>query len=164
MPKATCTQSLNDGHQSRRISPLVQGCYKLRETIFNLSTIPAELDRIQAVRTRRASPDTLRHCTSEDSHIWVKKIPTYVAHILGRNVLPGLLASVNEGVSPEIVCKAYLDLSQRCKDLAHRLDSVMEASGNNTLQNCQLLKPLIEEAVHVTHQALSVADPQGRWN
>ena len=164
MPRATCIQPLRDGLKSRYNSPLYQGCYKLRETIFDLSTIPAELDRIQAVRTRRASPDTLRHCTSEDSHIWVRKIPTYVAHILGRNVLPGLLASVYEGVSPEIVCKAYLDLSQRCKDLARRMDSVMQTSGRNTLQTCQLLKPLMEEAVHVTRQALSVADPHGRWN
>lgn len=163
MPKATCIQSLSDGQQSRQKSPLFQGCYKLKEVITDFSTISAELDRIQAVLTRRASPNTLRHCTSEDSHIWVRKIPAHVAHSFGRNVLPGLLASVNEGASPENVRKAYLDLSQRCQPWAIRMDSVMQGDGSNTLQACDLLKPQIEEAIQLARQALNVADPNGRW-
>jgi hypothetical protein len=164
MPKATCIQRLRDGLQSRYHSPLHHGCYKLCEVIPDLSTIPAEFDRIKAVRTKKASPDTLRHCTTEDAHIWIRNIPAYVAHSLGRNVLLGLLASVREGAPPDPVCKAYIDLSQRCQTLAHRMDDAQQQTARNTLHACELLKPLIEEAVHVARQALTVADPQGRWN
>ena len=164
MPKATCTQRLRDGQQSRQKSPLFQGCYKLKEVMRDFSNISAELDRIKAVRFKKESPYTLRHCTSEDSHIWVRKIPSHVSHSLGRNVLPSLLASVYEGVHPEVVCKAYLDLSQRCQALAVRMDSVIQGAGRNSLAACDLLKPQIEDAIQLAHQALSVADPHGRWN
>ena len=164
MPKATCIQSLRDGEQSRQKSPLFQGCYKLKEVMRDFSNISAEFDRIKAVRLKKEPPYTLRHCTSEDAHIWVRKIPSHVSHSLGRNVLPSLLASVYEGVPPEVVCKAYLDLFQRCQALANRMDSVMQGTDSKTLQACDLLKPLIEEAVQLARQALNIADPRGRWN
>ena len=164
MPKATCIQSLRDGQQSRKRSPLFQGCYKLKEVMRDFSNISAELDRIKAVRLKKEPPYTLRHCTSQDSHIWVRKIPSHVSHSLGRNVLPSLLASVYEGAPPEDVCKAYLDLSQRCQALAVKMDAVVQGAGKNTLKVCELLKPEIEEAIQFASQALSVADPHGRWN
>ncbi len=164
MPKAICIQSLRDGQQSRQKSPLFQGCYKLKEVITDFLKISAELDRIKAVRMKKASPETLRHCTSEDSHIWVRKTPGHVSHSLGRNVLPSLLASVYEGVHPEVVCKAYLDLSQRCQALAIRMDSVIQGAGRNSSAACDLLKPQIENAIQLASQALSIADLHGRWN
>jgi hypothetical protein len=164
MPKATCIESLRDGQLTRKKSPLFQGCYKLKEAITEFSNISAELDRIKAVRLKKESPYTLRHCTSEDAHIWIRKIPAHVAHCLGRNVLPSLLASVYEGAQPENVCKAYLDLSHRCQALANNMDSLMQGAGNKTLQTCDLLKPQIEVAIQLARQALSVADPHERWN
>ncbi len=163
MPKKTCAQRLRDGGQSRCKSPLFQGCYKILEVVTDFSTIPEELDRIIGVRTRKVSPDELRHCTAQDAHVWIRNIPLYVAHSLGRNVLPGLLASVYEGASPEIVCKAYTDLMQRCEALTHRLDAVLHEAGCNTLQTCHLLKPLIQEAIYIAQQALAVADPHWQW-
>lgn len=163
MTKTACIQRLRDGAQSRRKSPLFQGCYKLFEVVTDFSSIPAELDRIIGVRMRKVSPDELRHCTAHDAHVWIRKIPLYVAHSLGRNVLPGLLASVYEGSCPETVCKAYTDLMHRCETLTHRLDDVLHEAGGNTLQTCHLLKPLIQEATYITQQALAVADPNGRW-
>lgn len=163
MTKPTCSQRLRDGAQSRRNSPLFQGCYKIREVITNFSNIPAELDRIIGVRTRKVSPDELRHCTAQDAHVWIRNIPLHVSHSLGRNVLPGLLASVYEGASPNIVSKAYTDLMQRCEVLSNNMDTVLCQSGGNALQACHLLKPLIQEAIYITQQALLVADPNGRW-
>ena len=163
MPKATCIQRLRDGLKSRYNSPLYQGCYKLSEVVTDLSAITVELDRIKAVRTKNASPETLRHCTTEDSHIWVRNIPADVSHSLGRNVLLALLASVNEGAPPEAVGKAYIDLTQRFQALAYRMDSVLRDAGSNTVHACSSLKPLIEEAAHMVRQALNVADPNGRW-
>lgn len=163
MPKKTCAQRLRDGGQSRCKSPLFQGCYKILEVVTDFSTIPEELDRIIGVRTRKVSPDELRHCTAQDAHVWIRNIPLYVAYSLGRNVLPGLLASVYEGVSPEIVCKAYTDLMQRCEASSHKMDSVLQETSGNALQACHLLKPLIQEAIYIARQALAVADPNRQW-
>jgi hypothetical protein len=163
MPKTTCNQQLYDGQQSRRNSPLFQGCYKIRETITEFSDMPAEIDRIRGVRMRKVSPGRLRHCTEEDAHVWIRNMPFNVAHSLGRNVLPGLLASVYEGASPHTVCKAYIDLLQRCEALTQRMDSALHDAGRDTLYTCHLLKPIMEEAVYITQQALAVADPNGRW-
>lgn len=163
MTKTACKQRLRDGAQSRGKSPLFQGGYKLLEVATDFSSIPAELDRIVGVLMRKVSPDELRHCTAHDAHVWIRKIPLYVAHSLGRNVLPGLLASVYEGSCPETVCKAYTDLLQRCKALTHNMDSVLKETRGNAIQACQQLKPLIDEAIHIAQQALAVADPNGRW-
>lgn len=163
MTKTTCNQRLRDGAKSRSNSPLFQGCYKIREVITDFSNIPVELDRIIGVRTRKVSPDELRHCTAQDAHVWIRKIPLHVAHSLGRNVLPGLLASVYEGTCPQTVSKAYTDLQQRCEALTHKIDSVLHAVGGDTLQTCHLLKPLIQETIYIARQALAVADPNGRW-
>ena len=163
MTNTTCIQNLRDGLKSRHNSPMPEGCYKLREVIADLSDIPSELDRVKAVRTRTSSPDTLRHCTAEDSHVWVKSIPSYVAHSLGRNVLPGLMASINEGAPPDLVCKAYIDLTLRCEALAHSMDSAMQVTGSQTIRSIQLLKTLMEEAIQIAQQALAVADPSGQW-
>jgi hypothetical protein len=163
MPKTTCNQRLREGGQSRRKSPLFRGCYKIREVITEFSNIPAELDRIKGVRMRNVSPDTLRHCTAQDAHVWVRSIPLHVAHSLGRNLLPGLLASVYEESSPDIVCKAYTDLLQRCEALTHKMDSVLHEAGGDALRTCHLLKPLIQEATYIAQQALAVADPNRQW-
>jgi len=90
MPKTTCNQQLYDGQQSRRNSPLFQGCYKIRETITEFSDMPAEIDRIRGVRMRKVSPGRLRHCTEEDAHVWIRNMPFNVAHSLGRKHLPTL--------------------------------------------------------------------------
>lgn len=163
MPKTTCNQRLREGGQSRCKSPLFKGCYKILEVVNDFSTIPEELDRIIGVRTRKVSHHELRHCTAQDAHVWIRNIPLHVSHSLGRNVLPGLLASVYEGSSPEIVCQAYTDLQQRCEALAHNMDSVLHEPGGNTLQTCYQLKPLIQEAIYIAQQALAVADPNGNW-
>lgn len=164
MPKKTCKQRLRDGGLSRCKSPLFQGCYKLLEVVNDFSTIPDELDRIIGVRRRKVSPDELRHCTAQDAHVWIRNIPLYVSHSLGRNVLPGLLASVYEGSSPDIVCKAHADLMERCEALSHNMDLVLRETSGNALQACHLLKPLIQEAIYIAQQALVVADPQKRWH
>lgn len=163
MPKTTCNQRLLDGVKSRRHSPLFRGCYKIREVITDFSDIAVELDRIKGVHTRKVSSDTLRHCTAQDAHVWIRSIPLHVAHSLGRNVLPGLLASVYEESSPGIVCKAYTDLLQRCEALTHKMDSVLHEAGGNALRTCYLLKPLIQEASYIARQALAVADPHRPW-
>jgi hypothetical protein len=164
MPKTTCKQRLREGGQSRCKSPLFKGCYKILEVVNDFSTIPEELDRIIGVRTRKVSHHELRHCTAQDAHVWIRNIPLYVAHSLGRNVLPGLLASVYEGSSPDIVCKAYTDLLQRCEALTHKMDSVLIKAGGDSLRTCHLLKPLIQEAIYIARQALAVADPQKQWH
>ena len=164
MPKKTCNQRLREGGQSRCKSPLFQRCYKILEVVNDFSTIPDEIDRIIGVSTRKVSPDELRHCTAQDAHVWIRNIPLYVAHSLGRNVFPGLLASVYEGSSPDIVCKAYADLMERCETLSHNMDLVLRETSGNALQACHLLKPLIQEAIYIAQQALAVADPQKRWH
>ena len=163
MFKTTCKQRLYDGVKSRHSSPLFQGCYKLREVIDDFSDIPAELDRIKEGRMRKAPSDTLRHCTAQDSHVWIRSMPLHVAHSLGRNLLPGLLASVNEGASPDIVCKAHTDLLQRCEALTGHLDLVLNEAGGDVLTACHLLEPLIQEAIYLAQQALAVADFNGHW-
>ena len=163
MPKTTCNKRLHDGVKSRRHSPLFKGCYKICEVITDFSDIPAELDQIKGIRMRNVSPDTLRHCTAQDAQVWIRSIPLHVAHSLGRNVLPGLLASVYEESSPDIVCKAYTDLLQRCEALTHQMDSVLHEAKGNTLKTCHLLEPLIQEAVYIARQALAVADPNRQW-
>jgi hypothetical protein len=159
MPKTTCNQRLHDGAQSRRNTPLYQGSYKILEVITDFSDIRAELDRVKDVRTKKVSPNMLRHCTAQDAHVWTRTIPLYVAHSLGRNVLAGLLASVNEGAIPKIACEAYVDLIHRCEALTHRLDAALHEAGGNTLQTCDLLKPLIQDAINISRQALAVASP-----
>lgn len=72
MPKTTCNQRLRDGVKSRRNSPLFQGSYKIRDVITDFSVIPAEIDRIIGVRSRKVSPDTLRLCTAQDAYVWIR--------------------------------------------------------------------------------------------
>jgi hypothetical protein len=155
MPKPTCHEVFHDAQSLRSRHPLNEGRYKLEECQYRLQSSCEEIRRIRRLLTRKGSPYCLRHCTAEDKHLWLKDLPGHVAHRLGYEVLPGLLALGADGADPADITRALPRIETECLGLLDSLESVrveywhMKRGGS-------LLEPLVEEAIEIIDHALGV--------
>ena len=124
MPKHDCHKAFLMGQAERSCRPLSGGRYKLVECIGQLESCSFEIQRIQTFQGKRSDKWSLRHCTPEDKHIWLKGVPVRVAHRLGYEYLPGLLALPLDGVPQPIVQRAVITSKRQCVELIRRLDDV----------------------------------------
>ena len=108
--KMTCEQTFQSALSERRKHPLPSGQYKLEEAYRDLCGVDEEICRIAGLRSKRNPRPALQHCTTDDIHMWLRRMPAHVSWILGYEVLPGLEASTADGADPHEVThvKSYI--------------------------------------------------------
>lgn len=161
MTNSSCYQEFTEGKALRASYPLRQGRYKLEEVEDRLVSNKETLRMVRDFVTGRSSCAYLGECMSSDKHTWLKRLPGEVAHSLGYDLLPGLLALKNEGA--QRVDRYYLAIEQDCLKLVARCEHVrnaikkdINAEYRQMKQSDSLLEPLIEEAIVLTQRALAV--------
>ena len=161
MTKSNCYESFNDGKAERLTYPLRQGRYKLEEQERNLLGIKETIRMVRDFVRGRSSCTLLGSCVADDKHLWLKRVPLHVAHLLGYNLLPGLIALKKEGA--QFVDRDYPPIERDCMQLLARLEQVRIAIKSDiSIEYDQmklggsLLDPLIDEAMHLVHRALAV--------
>lgn len=161
MTKSNCYKSFNDGKAERAIYPLHQGRYKLEEQERNLLATKETIRMVRDFVRGRSGCTFLGSCVADDKHIWLKPVPLYVAHLLGYNLLPGLIALNKEGA--QFVDRDYPTIERDCLQLLDRLEQVRIAiksdisiEYDHMKLGGSLLDPLIDEAMHLVHRALAV--------
>jgi hypothetical protein len=84
-----------DAAQARRLAyPLPARCaYKLREAERTLAHWASTLAAVRKHRAHRRKPSPVRllgGCTTEDSALWLRRLPVQLAQELGYNALPAI--------------------------------------------------------------------------
>jgi hypothetical protein len=163
MNKHTCHEAFHLGQHLRSQHPLRSGQYKLKECRDRLWLCHAEIVRIRQHLTNKGGPSAFRHCTTEDKHLWLKDLPSHVAHRLGYEVLPGLLALNADGAASRAIMTARPHIETECRTLLNALESArilirrnIEFEYWHMRQGASMLEPLVERAIDITDYALSV--------
>lgn len=163
MPKQNCHEAFHQGRHLRSQHPLPSGQYKLEECRDRLMQCHEEIGRIRRYLTSKGSPCAFRHCATEDKHLWLKDLPSHVAHRLGYEVRPGLLALDADGADPRAIMTALPLIETECQTLLNTLESVRVTIGRNIgveywhmRQGGSMLEPLVERAIDLADRALSV--------
>lgn len=163
MRKPNCFESFHEGQALRLQCPLRLGQYKLAECQSRLQSCRDEVSRIRAVVRSEASKWSLRHCTADDKHSWLKDLPRHVAHRLGYEVLPGLVALAEDGAAQRDVDIAFPHIEQAVHALVSRLESVRVTISKSInieywqmKQGGSLLEPVVDEAISITQRASAV--------
>jgi hypothetical protein len=161
MTKSNCYESFNDGKAERVTYPLRQGRYKLEEQERNLLGIKETIRMVRDFVRGRSSCTLLGSCVADDKHLWLKRVPLNVAHLLGYNLLPGLIALKKEGA--QFVDRDYPIIERDCLQLLDRLEQVRVAIKNDISieydhmkRGDSMLDPLIDEAIRLVRRALVV--------
>jgi hypothetical protein len=158
-----CHESFHQGQVLRLQHPLRNGHYKLVECQNRLQSCLDEVGRIRAFVRKEASKWSLRHCTADDKHIWLKDLPSNVAHRLSYEVLPGLRALVGDGADQREIDIAYPHFEKAAHVLVNRLESVRVSISKcivveywHMKQGGSLLEPVVDEAISLTQRALAI--------
>ena len=152
--KVTCKQAFEDGHKQRQKYPLLNGEYKLKESLYCLRRDLKELDRINDYKQARgkwARVETgysLRCCTPEDMDKWLKDLPLHIAHTLSYSVIPATLALTGDGVPELQVTQLHADTVRRSEILVSKFRVF---SPGHTIKN------LVTEAIEVIELVLNNA-------
>lgn len=161
MTKSSCLQSFNEGKAQRLTYPLHQGRYKLEEQVRNFRADKEALRMVRDFVSGRSICTFFGPCVAVDKHIWLKRLPLNVAHSLGYNLLPGLLALKKEGAL--CVDREYPAIEQDCLQLVARCEQVRNGIKKDIkveyLQmklGGSLVEPLIDEALVIVQRALAV--------
>jgi hypothetical protein len=163
MPNANCYEAFNKATAERKKDPLPRGEYKLRECRSRLVRCKKELVSIQRLVSGKADRWALGCCTSEDKHIWLKRLPEAVAHWLGWSLIPGLHALTADGVSAQAIESISGPIGRETNLLLSRLEAVRQAIAKNIDREYErmrsgtpMLEPLVDEAIRLTDLALSL--------
>ena len=161
MHKQTCHEAFEHGQHLRSRHPLPSGQYKLGECHERLQMCLDELARIRHYLIYRGNPHALQCCTTEDKHLWLKDLPAHVAHRLGFEILPGILALVADGASPSKIAVAYPMFKADCHVLLVSLESVRLTIQKSVgieyahmRRGGSLLEPLVDRALCIADGAL----------
>jgi len=156
--KVTCKQAFEDGHKQRQKYPLLNGEYKLKESLYCLRRDLNELDRIKDYKQARgkwARVETgysLRCCTPEDMGKWLKDLPHHIAHTLSYSVIPATLALTGDGVPNSQVTQLHADAVRRSENLVRKYGGF--GPGHTT-------KNFVVEAIEVIELVLNNAGFKG---
>lgn len=161
MNKSSCLQSFNDGKAQRLTYPLHEGRYKLEEQERNFFADKKTLRMVRDFVRGRSSCTFLGGCVAADKHTWLKRLPLGVAHSLGYNLLPGLIALKKEGAL--CVDRDYPAIEQGCQTLVDRCEQVRNAIKKDIRAEYRQMKlggsflePLIDDALYLVQRALTV--------
>jgi hypothetical protein len=163
MRKQSCQEIFHQGQRLRLHHPLQSGQYKLEECRDRLRRCYVEIGRIRRYLTGKGSPYALQHCTTEDKHLWLKDLPGHVAHRLGYEVVPGLLALGADGADPTAIMNVHPRIENDCLALVGCLESARTSIRRSIgveyeqmKQDGSMLEPLVERAIDITDHALIV--------
>ena len=163
-PMKNCHKSFKDAALERQQHPLLSGLYKLREVCWDLGIIHRELDNINDFKRGRISEWGLECCTKDDIYVWLRGLPEYIAQLLGGKVLPALEALVADGASPAEIEALRPWLRDQAAKLVDDLEEarldIRRAVGreyDRMRHGDPLLQPLVERAIRLTEEALSLA-------
>ena len=152
--KATIKQAFKDGHMERQECPLLNGEYKLKESLYCLRRDLNELDRIKDYKqasdkwARAEKGYLLRCCTPEDIDEWLRDLPLNIAHTLSYSVIPATLALTGDGVPNSQATQLHADAVRRSENLVHKYGAVRP--GHTT-------KNFLVEAIEVIELVLNNA-------
>jgi hypothetical protein len=130
MPKTPCRDAFNESAKIRTAHPLPSGAYKLRDALHWLSHMKRSMDEIGNYLNKPgnyAIGQMLGHCcTTDDKAFWIKGIPTQVAQMLGRHILPAIAALTGDGIPQSDVtgevARANPDATKLLNDCEHQRD------------------------------------------
>jgi hypothetical protein len=98
--------SYQRGLEERRNYPLHYGYYKLVEVTARMQSYLNEVKTIEKHKKLNSRlPRNMSHCTREDAHVWLKRLPDVIAHRLGHDLLPSIHALHADGITASIVAQ-----------------------------------------------------------
>jgi len=118
----TCYQDFQSAVEQRRDIPLPYGYFKLREAERTFSRYLICLCGIEGSVRGENKATLFECCTREDKHVWLRRVPGYIAWELGYKTLPGLIALVNDGIPQQKVTSKYPSVYQDVQDLLPLLE------------------------------------------
>ncbi len=100
-----CRDAFHTGTADRATYPLHSGIYKLRETRNRLDRYAETVANVGAYQRREpgAGRGLFGCCTNEDAAVWLKRLPGFLAHDFGYDVMPAVLALAGDGVPADKV-------------------------------------------------------------
>ncbi len=165
----TCLDVFNDAVHQRQKTPLCAGRYKLEESRTRMTRSLGELRRIRTFKRGRSDGWDLEQCTREDIHRWLKDLPNHIAWRLGYELLAGLDALVADGANSEAVSALRPRLQREVKRLLGDLElargdivNKIEREYGRMRSGTGLLEPLVERAVDLTDEVLTLLPPSVR--
>ncbi len=158
-PRTVFLRAMEDritNHPFDRIS-----AYKVRESHHNLSRMTNTLNEIIAVVSSgktHSVPILLGGCTTEDKSIWLKDLPSNLAHELGYNLIPAIQALNVEGV-PEAAINSFIKSIKGnvCK-LLKDCDTMQADTGRSIKEEYARMKAGCSEMLRICNDALRIAD------
>ena len=103
--KQTCQQIFQNALNERLKYPLHEGIYKLKEGRHSLRSTLEEIQTIGALKRNEVEKYQLQQCQSFEIASWLRSVPGYLAHVLGRTVLPAFGALTADGLPPHVVAR-----------------------------------------------------------
>lgn len=128
---AKCQDAFTQGKNDRVGRSLPSGMYKLVETRNCWKTYTHEIERIRLYLIGERSPYSLRHCTSEDFHRWVRDAFLWKAYDVGYNIFPAVAALSADGVPKQVIADVQRILQASWPNLLRVLDSAHRSLKTN---------------------------------
>jgi hypothetical protein len=157
---SVCQSEFDKGRVARRKHPLHSGAYKLVETADVLRSCVATLDAI-AVDRRQNAKGHGRHfggCTSDDAHIWLKRLPGVIAYTLGYNALPAIAALGADGVDPRDVKNALTQAQAAAAALVRDCEEVHLSLNAGIAQEYRALRDGYSDLPRLLDRALDIIE------
>ena len=120
---AKCQDAFTQGKNDQVGRSLPSGMYKLVETRNGLKGDAYELKRIRLYLIGEAPQHSMRHCTHEDFHQWVRDALIRAAYGVGYNIFPAVAALSADGVSHHAIDDVQRILQASWPNLLSVLDS-----------------------------------------
>lgn len=90
---------IENAKRRRKATPLSSGWFKLYEAHRDIRSWCEELDHVGALRKREGSNGrNLKHCTAENWHTWLRRVPGSILDQIFWKVFPAIDALAGNGV------------------------------------------------------------------
>ena len=167
-PQTPCHRAFQLAQKSRTKSPLTSGAYKLREAH---RSIEKYVESLYAIRDYLNKPRSffpgapLGHCTTEDKATYLKGIPTNIAELIGKDVLPAIRALVGDDI-PKREMRIELDVARHrtehllaeCEAQHTRLRAGISSEYRAMKDGYSDLYGLLQDAESIVASALEVVE------
>lgn len=122
MQITTCQQAFAEGQVFSQKYPRTQGSYKLAERLRQWGECEQEVARIARTINYPSVKHVLGHCTYEDRHIWLRRIPIFYAHQLSADIIPSYKALTGDGMSKAAINLYLPQVERRCREVLQELE------------------------------------------
>jgi hypothetical protein len=128
--KQTCQQIFQNALNERLEYPLHEGIYKLKEGRNSLRSTLEEIQTIAALKRNEVENYQLQQCQPSEIASWLRSVPSYLAHVLGRTVLPAFGALTADGVPPYVVARLEAAATAKIECIIADLDNAQRILAN----------------------------------